>query len=344
MQTRQRIAVLIGLLVSAFFLWIAFRNLNPLSIVDELRNINLMWTLVTLVVFFGSVYAIAWRWAFLVNAIKPVPFAPLNGLVWVGYMGNNVYPFRTGEALRAYLLQRNHDVPFVKGMTTIVVERVLDGLVLVTLMLGSLLLTDIVSDDVRRLLQIATPLFALMTVAFFVLATAPRILRRLARVVTAILPGKLGALVGRIAEDIIEGLGGLRSPWQLAGTVFASYLTWLLQGLTYWAMAFAFNIDATLPLMLLVVGAANLAGLIPASPGQIGVFEFFASAVLIASGVNEALALTYALTLHVLVWSPMVIAGFIVLIRQGLGWRTVTQAHQIDVQATDAATADASHP
>ncbi len=47
-------------------------------------------------------------------------------------------------------------------------------------------------------------------------------------------------------------------------------------------------------LMTLVVGVVNLAGLIPASPGQLGVYEFFASTVVIAVGIGEVQALAYA--------------------------------------------------
>ncbi len=335
MNMKQRIVVIIGLVVSVVFLWVAFRNLNPLSILDELRRINPLWVLASLGVFFMSFYAVSWRWQFLVNAIKRVSFMELNGLVWVGYMGNNVYPFRAGEALRAYLLQRNHKIPFVKGMTTILIERVLDGLVLVCFMLGALLITDIVSEDVRRLVTVTAPVFFVATAVFLVLATMPAVLRRVTALVVWVLPGKLGDVIGRIAADVTDGLGGLRSPLQLAGAVLATVITWLLQAVAYGLTAAAFNIDAPFTLMLLTVGASNLAGLIPASPGQVGVFEFFASAVLIAGGVDEALALTYAITLHIVVWLPMTVAGFIVLARQGLGWQAITQAHQLEAEATE---------
>lgn len=71
--------------------------------------------------------------------------------------------------------------------------------------------------------------------------------------------------------------------------------------------------------MLLTVGVVNLAGLIPASPGQIGVFEFFVSLVLIAVAVPDTVAHAYALVVHVVIWLPVTLVGFFFLVRQGFG-------------------------
>jgi uncharacterized protein (TIRG00374 family) len=329
MNNKQKISVIVGLVISAVFLWLAFRNLDPLTVLQAMTNANLFWIAVSVLIFLASVYVIAWRWQFLINPIKRVPFNALNELVWIGYMGNNVYPFRAGEALRAYLLQSNHAIPFIKGVTTILVERIFDGLVLVLFVLVALIQTDIVNPDLRRLVDVALPLFIVTTVIFLALAMMPDVLRRLIGSVAGFLPAKIGGIIQTIGEDFISGLSGLRSPVQLLGMSFASVLTWALQGFCYWAVAKAFGVETTYFVMLLAVGAANLAGLIPASPGQIGVFEFFASSVLIASGVaDESLALTIALTTHIVVWLPMTLAGFVLLARRGLGWGDLTTVHE----------------
>ncbi len=330
MSRKQQLAVLVGLGISLVFLWIAFRNLNPGLILEEMRNANPVWLLLGAANYFIAVGIITLRWWFLVSAIQPTAYRPMYPLVCIGYMGNNVYPFRAGEALRAYLLQRNLGVPIVKGATTVIIERIFDGLVMLTFVIVSLLFVDVVSDDIQRVASFAAPVFITALLIFFVLAARPNLLRQLVQVMVRLLPGTLGDLVERISEDVISGLEGLRTPLQLAGTVGSSYASWMVEALTYWAVAFAFGIEASYPLILLVVGTTNLAGLIPASPGQIGVFEFFASAVLIAAGVDEALALSYAFTTHLVVWLPVTAAGFFFLVRQGLGWNAITQAHELE--------------
>jgi uncharacterized membrane protein YbhN (UPF0104 family) len=98
-------------------------------------------------------------------------------------------------------------------------------------------------------------------------------------------------------------------------------------------VSFAFDLHLGYEVMLLVVGTVNLAGLIPASPGQVGVFEFFASAVLVGVGVNELAATSYAITAHIVIWLPVTVAGFIFLVRQGLGWDAIAYARELEEKA-----------
>lgn len=332
MTRRQQFLVVVGLLISAGFLWFAFRDLQPGDVLDTIAQADRGLLLLGAVVYFGAVVVITLRWQFLVRAVTFVPLRRLIPLVCIGYMGNNVYPFRSGEALRVYLLYRNDGVPVVKGATTVLVERVFDGLVMLTFIMLPLLFIDIASDSIRQVAQVAAPLFLTALIVFLMLAAQPEILRRLVRFISRTLPGKSGDLVAAVSEDIIAGLEGLRSPAHLAGTVIASYTCWAIEASVYWLVGLAFSLEVGYPVMLVVVGTVNLAGLIPASPGQIGVFEFFASAVLIGAGVEEALALSYALTVHLVIWLPVTVAGFVFLARQGLNWRAITQAHDLESQ------------
>ncbi len=74
----------------------------------------------------------------------------------------------------------------------------------------------------------------------------------------------------------------------------------------------------------------NLAGLVPASPGQFGVFETFASAVLVATGVSPVVAVAYALTVHMVIWLPVTLAGMVFLLQQGLGLSAFTRVQQLE--------------
>ena len=147
------------------------------------------------------------------------------------------------------------------------------------------------------------------------------------------LPATLHNILNRTGEEIISGLEGLRSPANLAGAIVSSYLTWAIEASVYWLVAFSFDLSVSYAVMLLVVGVVNLAGLIPASPGQIGVFEFFVGTVLIAVGVGETQATAYALVVHVVIWLPVTLVGFVFLAREGLNFRAITHARQLEREA-----------
>jgi uncharacterized protein (TIRG00374 family) len=330
MKINKWAAAGIGVLISVVFLWIAFRNLKPQEIFAVIQSANFAWLALAAGVFFISTLLIAWRWQFLLNAIKPVPLGYLTQLVMIGYMGNNVYPFRTGEILRIVLLARYQQIAPAKSTMTVIIERVFDGLVMLTFILISVNLLGITSPEIQAMARFGTPLFLIALAVFFALAARPNLFRSLLHSISQRLPGKLHEFADRIGEEIISGFEGLRSPKDLAGAIFASYASWGVQAILYWMVAFAFSLNVNLPAMFLLVGVVNLAGLVPASPGQIGVFEFFAGLVLTAVGVNETQAHAYALVAHVVIWLPVTLLGFYFLVRQGLGWNAITHAGELE--------------
>ncbi len=331
---RRIIAVGIGILISAIFLWLAFRNLSPEQFIGHIQQVNVAWLIIGAVTYFAAVTVIALRWQFLLRAIQVVPLRALTPLVAIGYMGNNVYPFRTGEVLRIFLLTRNHDVPVARATTTVIVERVFDGLVMLSFIFVALLLVDIESADVQTVVNVAAPIFLLAMLVFFILAAQPNLLRRLVTIFSKRLPGRLSDIVTDVSEDIIAGLEGLRTPLHLLGTIVSSFVTWGIEAGVYWMVMWAFNLDYGYPVALLVVGTVNLAGLLPASPGMVGVYEFFAIAILVATGLDQDRAAAYAIVVHIVIWLPVTLVGFYFLARQGLGWSAITHAGELETNVS----------
>ncbi len=330
MTRKQQVIVLIGLAISAVFLALAFRNLDFQAAWESLRAANVPIILFASVWFFAGRALIALRWQYLLRGIRRVPLAELYRLTCIGYMGNNVYPLRAGEVLRIYLLQRNGRIPFAQGTVITLAERTFDGLVMVSFIVVSLALLNIGSPEIQSMVTVGTLVFGAALVAFLLLAAKPAWFRAVAGAVARPLPARLREIALHLTEQILASLQGMRSPALLLGAVVSSYLSWLAEASVYWLVGIAMGVDVGFTGMVLVVGVVNLAGLIPASPGQLGVFEFFTTLVLTSLGVGYDLALTYALVVHVVIWLPVTAAGFILLVRQGLGWSSITQAHKLE--------------
>jgi uncharacterized protein (TIRG00374 family) len=330
MSRKQRIIVILGIAISAIFLYFAFRELNPEAVWGHIQSANLPLLIFSAAWWFVSLVIIALRWQFLLRGLKYVPLMALTRLTAIGYMGNNVYPLRTGEILRLVLLQRNHGVPFSRAAVVVIAERVFDGLVMLTFVILGLGSLNLENETLQNLVYWTAPLFAVGLITFFVLAARPNLLRRLVGVVTRILPGKLREIALRLTEDVLAGLESFRSPRDLFGTILCSYGTWGTQAIVYWAVAFAFGLEISFLTALLVMGVVNLVGLIPASPGQVGVFEFFAILVMTSAGVPDAPATAYALVVHVIIWLPVTLWGFSLLARQGLSWSAIRRARELE--------------
>src|SRR5690606_32416341 len=185
---------------------------------------------------------IALRWQYLLRSTKFVPLGQLFRLVCIAYMGNNVYPLRSGEVLRIVLLRRSDGVPVAASTMTVIVERIFDGIVMLSFVIISLALLNVTSPDLRTIALVGTPAFVVALLVFFVLALKPNLLRRLITFISRILPARISALVLNLGEDVIAGLEGLRTPADFAGTVIASYGSWLLAASAYWLVAVAFNL------------------------------------------------------------------------------------------------------
>lgn len=326
----RQIFVIIGVLISIFFLYIAFRGLQPDAFFDSLKEINPFLLALGAVTYSLAVTVIAWRWQFLLRAVKPVPLFPLAQIVAIGYMGNNVYPLRAGEALRLFLLKRNHEMPIAGSAMTVVIERVFDGIVMLSFIMIGLLFVDVTSEQIQLVINIAAPIFVVAVIIFFALAMFPKTLRAIIVKIAGFLPEAVETIVMKLSEGILVGLGSLRSPIHLIGAIVTSYATWAIEAGVYWIVMQAFGLELGYPVALLVVGTVNLAGLIPASPGQVGVYEFFASAVLVAVGVAQNTALAYAIVVHIVIWLPVTLVGFFFLIRYGLGWSAISGANELE--------------
>lgn len=323
---KRRLGFIAGMIISAGFLFLAFRGLQPEQFWDSLSDIDLAILAAATLTYILAVIIIALRWQYLLRAIKLVPLSALSQLVFIGYMGNNVYPLRAGDALRIYLLRRNHEVPLVRSTTVVVLERLFDGSVMLSFIFLSLLFIDIQSDAVAAITTVTAPLFVFALLVAFFLAAKPQLLRALIRLVAQLPPQSVGSLVRRISEDIIVGLEGLRSPFYLLGAVASSFITWGIEAGTYWLVMRAFGLELNYAVALLLVGAVNLAGLIPASPGQVGVNEFVIITILSALGQPVAAATAYAVVTHLVIWLAPTSIGFILLLRQGMGWADIRRA------------------
>lgn len=119
-----------GVAISLVFLYIALSGLGLQDLGKALAQANYWWLVPGVMVYFLGVWARAWRWHYLLRPVKLVSTRKMFPIVTIGYMGNNIYPARAGEVLRAVVLKRHEEIPVSVSLATIIVERVFDGVVM----------------------------------------------------------------------------------------------------------------------------------------------------------------------------------------------------------------------
>jgi len=317
----------LGLLISILFIWLALRGLRLNEFWGAVRKANYWWLIPGIGVYFVGVWARAWRWHYLLKPIKEIPTKNMFPITVIGYMGNNIYPARAGEVLRAILLRNKEGVAVSASLATIIVERIFDGVVMlgfVFINLPELAKLTGASGFVGNIQQVAlvgTAVFLGALGVFLLAAMFPQTTIKIGTwVIEHIVPQRLRGKVTDIMHKFLDGLASLRSPFNVLMVFFTSVIIWLLETGKYWFVMHAFNFQVSFFALMLMNGIVNLATTIPSAPGYIGTFDAPGIAVLTAYGVNQATAAGYTLTLHVALWLPITLLGVYFMAREGLKW------------------------
>jgi hypothetical protein len=291
------------------------------------QSANYWWLLPGIAVYFVAVWARAWRWHYLLKPIKELPTRTIFPITTIGYMGNNIYPARAGEVLRAVILKRKEGVSVSASLATIVVERIFDGVVMLGFVfvnlpeLAKLTANSGFVGNIQQVAVLGTAVFLGALAIFLLAAMFPAVsLRAAGWFVDRLLPERTRPRVTALMHKFLDGLASLRSPLNILMVFITSIVIWLLETGKYWFVMHAFNFSVSFFALMLMNGIVNLATTIPSAPGYIGTFDAPGIAVLTAYGVQQATAAGYTLVLHVALWLPITLLGAYFLTREGIRW------------------------
>ncbi len=319
----------LGVAISAAFLYWAFQRVHWGDFLLALRDANYWWLLPGVLVYFGAVWIRAWRWHYLLGPVKKIPTRTMFPITVIGYMGNNIYPARAGEVLRAVVLKRREGVSVSASLATVIVERIFDGVVMLSFVFLNLpelaRLAEADSGYVGNLQSLAfwgVGVFAAALAAFLLAAMFPRHSLRLGQwFLSRFAPRRFRPRLLELLSRFLDGLASLRSPFNVLMIFFTSVVIWLLETVKYWFVMHAFPFTVSFFALMLLNGIANLATTIPSAPGYVGTWEKVTEAVLTAFGIAPSVALGYAIVLHVALWLPVTLLGAYYLAREGINWQ-----------------------
>ncbi len=317
----------LGAAVSAFFLVFALRGLDLGHVWGDMQSANYWWILPGVLAYFIGVWARTWRWHYLLRPIKPIPLRAMWPIVVIGYMGNNVYPFRAGEVLRAYVLKKKEGVSISASIATILVERIFDGLVMLLFVFIGLPMAPGLPNWLRQTVILASLAFFGALVVFLVMAALPQASRTFYQWATRrFVPAKLQPQVLLLADRFMEGLSSLSSFRDILMVFFTSVIVWLLETVKYWFVMHAFNFTVSFFALMLMNGVVNLATTLPSAPGYVGTFDGPGIEVLRVFGVDPTVAAAYTLVLHAALWFPITALGVWYMINESMSWQELGKA------------------
>lgn len=330
----------LGLAISAAFVYLSLKGIDLSKAWDALQGANYWWLLPAVAVYFLAVWARTWRWHYLLRPLKRISLRTMFPIVVIGYMGNNIYPARIGELLRAYVLKRKEEVRVSASLATVVVERVFDGVVMLGFVIFNLPALAAVSGDsgvMGSIEQVAfwgTLAFTGALAAFLLAAMFPhQSLGLFHRFAAPLIPERFRQRAVGLVVGFWAGLESLRSPASIFMVFATSVVIWLLETVKYWFVMHAFSFAVPFFALMLMNGIVNLATTIPSAPGYVGTFDAPGIAVLQAFGVEGGLAASYTLVLHVALWLPITVLGLYYFGKESLSWGTI-ETELADIRQT----------
>jgi uncharacterized protein (TIRG00374 family) len=320
----------LGIIISAVFLYVAIKGLDLNTLWISIKTINLFWLLPGILLYFIGVLLRSLRWSVLLKGKLALKALQLFPSICIGYLGNNIFPARAGELIRAYHLREKFAIPFATSLASIIVERIFDGLVMIIFILFGLpgfqsqLHNQSLNGLIQWILIAGSILFLVAFLAVLISALFPEKASQVFDFVfLKILPAKTHEKYHALLNRFFEGLEVLKSPLQLLSVFAISLAVWLLETGLYWSVLQAFHLSVPFNQLLLLNGALNILSTIPSAPGYIGVFDAPGIRLLNAMNVASESAAAYILILHAALWLPITVAGLFFFIREGLHWSQI---------------------
>lgn len=306
-STRFALALVIGSLISGAFVFLMLRGLDLGEVFVSLAHARPLGIVLAIVAYLASFVFRNLRWSIILGGRPTQGFWELFRILIVGWGVNNILPLRLGEVARASLLNMRRQLPFSYCLSTILVERLLDGFTLLLLGVAVLLLVP----EMSSLAQVGT---IALIIVLGVLAVAYSALRWRTFISAIPLPKRIAAVV----QGIVSGLEILLNARGLLKVILFSIPVWLAEGLSFGLVAWSLNLDIPYLYILASLVMANLGILIPSAPGYVGTFDYFATLPLLNLDMPGESLVSFVVLVHAIQYFTTTGITAIVLSRDGL--------------------------
>lgn len=325
MNTRRLLTLLLSLIITAVFLYLALSRVDFEKLVHAFASAD--YRLVAIGVAFTLINYVlrTARWQRFLAPTKQIPLARLFPVLVVGFTLNNLLPGRPGEIARPYWLGRREGISKTLGLATIILERVADGLALIAFLLIAFAALAPLRIDLPPVAEtvaiLSTLLFGVAFAGLLFLLLREQLALSIFKFFARFLPHNIAARLERMLGSFIVGLHALKSARDVTAIVLLSLGIWTFESVSYLMMFSAFSILPDLSTRavaaVFTMVLANLGIMIPAAPGGVGPFEAAVIFSLASFGVNETQAASMALTSHAAQYLLITVMGLFFVWREG---------------------------
>ena len=315
--------LILGTVVGLLLLALALRGVNWSQVGSALAETNypLLALALGTVLLTTLVKAARWRVLFPQEYSKP-RLSKLFSVLLIGQMVNALLPARLGEIARAYFIGEIEGVDKALALSTVIVEKALDALMLlllIALVFAFMPLPVWLGRSgilISGLLAVAVGLLLVGVYRAQWIRNCSKGIPKspLLAWIWRSRPSKMMSWIHRFDLErrlgtITAGLTALSRGDVALRLLGWSVLVWALAALTNYVTILALGIRVPFLAALLLLAALHLGVAVPSSPGRVGVFHYICVLSLSLFSVDRSLAMSYGLVLHLIVFMPMITLG-----------------------------------
>ncbi len=310
-----KIKFVIGILISILFLDLALRNIDFRIVLNSFKSIDLKYLALCIVFQFASLSCRAYLWKNILSYEKDARYSHLFEALLIGYMGNNILPFRMGEAMRAYTIGKKEEMSRTLAFASVILERLIDLFVLLSFFLTLVFFIDLERWVVLSGMVVFVFLLIVILIFYALAYDFLRIPSKLYYNIIRYIPESLIGTMERIAGSFLKGIKLIKNFRQALWLVFLSLLTWVLwTAILYFGLK-AFHLDLPITASLLLAVVVNIGVMVPSSPGFIGVFQYLCVISLAFFNIPKEIAFSFSFLVHTVQYLPTTALGWFYLTR-----------------------------
>jgi uncharacterized protein (TIRG00374 family) len=319
---------ILGFVISGVALYFVFRNQDLGALLREVASARPLPFLAATVAGTAVFWVRAWRWKALLEPVRPgTSFRSRFAATTIGFMGNNVFPWRVGEIMRPLALARAESIPVMASVTSLVLERMLDVLTVLALLLLSMSLPGLPglggSEQFTARMQSVSTILLAGVLGLGAIVLWPAFAARVSNALVTKLPRRVRPLAATSADGFLRAVSALRDPGIMLRALTWSFAHWLLNGVGFWLAMRAFGLDYSFTAALFFQGILVIAVAAPSAPGFFGVYELAAAAVLVGMwGADATTSNAFAAAYHIAIYIPVTLIGLYYAHRLGVAPNT----------------------
>jgi len=281
-----------------FFLIIyMYRQFTPAELdklVSDFKNADYLYIYISLFVAFTGYVSRAYRWRYTLEHLGYQSTLSTNFCaVCVGYLVNMTIP-RSGEVARALVLKNYKDIPFDKAFGTIISERIVDLILLLCIVAGTVVLQfDVLKEYLTQNIPLEKLLFlAVIAGVFFIAAVLMFIYSKWSWML------KLKMKISGLVEGALS-VFKMRKKWPF---LLHSLYIWFSYVVMFYITIFALPETAGISFGVVAVSFVIGSLAITFSNGGFGVYPAVLAAILNLYGVPKATGTAFGW----IVWSSQI--------------------------------------